>query len=136
MVAPHSTSKISDFSDLERVTSYGFRGEALSSLCSLSTLKILTKTRSELFKTSLTSIARKFWKKAFFRRESLSITCLFIIYFSHVLTHSLTFWVRLSVSPAAWWSCIARSYVFLCKTAEWNNYYDNQLCDGRQIGGM
>ena len=44
MVASHYTSKISDFQDLEKVTSYGFRGEALHSLCSVtSTLEIMSK---------------------------------------------------------------------------------------------
>lgn len=38
----HCTSKISDFSDLINVETFGFRGEALSSLCALSKLTITT----------------------------------------------------------------------------------------------
>lgn len=39
----HHTSKIRDFTDLECVETLGFRGEALSSLCALSDLSIVTK---------------------------------------------------------------------------------------------
>ncbi|XP_053327450.1 mismatch repair endonuclease PMS2 [Spea bombifrons] len=38
----HHTSKLSDFSDLLSVETFGFRGEALSSLCALSDLSICT----------------------------------------------------------------------------------------------
>ncbi|XP_014254114.2 PMS1 protein homolog 1-like isoform X2 [Cimex lectularius] len=38
------TSKISDFSDLEKLNSYGFRGEALSSLCAVAEVSITTMT--------------------------------------------------------------------------------------------
>ncbi|XP_068100663.1 mismatch repair endonuclease PMS2 [Hyperolius riggenbachi] len=38
----HHTSKIQDFSDLISVETFGFRGEALSSLCALSDLSIIT----------------------------------------------------------------------------------------------
>ena len=54
MVQPHSTSKISNFYDLGRVLSYGFRGEALSSLCSVSNLKIITKTKKDLVAATFT----------------------------------------------------------------------------------
>lgn len=40
----HHTSKIARFEDLESgVTTFGFRGEALSSLCALSKLSITTR---------------------------------------------------------------------------------------------
>jgi DNA mismatch repair protein PMS2 len=40
----HYTSKLTTYSDLESVTTFGFRGEALSSLCALSDLHIITAT--------------------------------------------------------------------------------------------
>ncbi|GIY39175.1 mismatch repair endonuclease PMS2 [Caerostris extrusa] len=39
----HHTSKIEDFSDVPFVSTFGFRGEALSSLCALSDLEITTR---------------------------------------------------------------------------------------------
>ncbi|KAL1122553.1 hypothetical protein AAG570_002883 [Ranatra chinensis] len=41
------TSKISDFSDLDRLDTYGFRGEALSSLCSVGKVTITTVTAGD-----------------------------------------------------------------------------------------
>ncbi|KAF7990124.1 hypothetical protein HCN44_009859 [Aphidius gifuensis] len=38
----HHTSKLRDFSDIFEVSTFGFRGEALSSLCSLSDVTIIT----------------------------------------------------------------------------------------------
>ncbi|KAI9272541.1 hypothetical protein BY458DRAFT_474099 [Sporodiniella umbellata] len=43
----HYTSKINDFEDVESVETFGFRGEALSSLCSLSHLTVITCTKSQ-----------------------------------------------------------------------------------------
>ncbi|XP_043503098.1 mismatch repair endonuclease PMS2-like [Polistes fuscatus] len=39
----HHTSKLCEFSDLTEVSTFGFRGEALSSLCALSDLSIVTR---------------------------------------------------------------------------------------------
>ncbi|KAI5307487.1 hypothetical protein KEM55_008166, partial [Ascosphaera atra] len=38
----HHTSKLATYSDLTTLTTFGFRGEALSSLCALSTFRITT----------------------------------------------------------------------------------------------
>ncbi|KAI8601345.1 hypothetical protein EDD21DRAFT_398573 [Dissophora ornata] len=40
----HYTSKLSSFNDLAQVRSFGFRGEALSSLCALANLTVTTST--------------------------------------------------------------------------------------------
>ncbi|XP_046584089.1 LOW QUALITY PROTEIN: PMS1 protein homolog 1-like [Haliotis rubra] len=43
----HYTSKISCHADLESLTTYGFRGEALASLCALSDVSVTTKTADD-----------------------------------------------------------------------------------------
>ncbi|KAF8455033.1 hypothetical protein BDZ91DRAFT_852844 [Kalaharituber pfeilii] len=48
----HYTSKLSTYEDLENVQTFGFRGEALSSLCALSTLSIITATKEDAPKGS------------------------------------------------------------------------------------
>ena len=48
MVAPHTTSKLSNISDLDSLDTYGFRGEALSSLCQVSELSIVTRTQHDV----------------------------------------------------------------------------------------
>ncbi|XP_031487783.1 DNA mismatch repair protein PMS1 isoform X1 [Nymphaea colorata] len=49
----HHTTKIADFSDLQSLSSFGFRGEALSSLCALGNLSVETRTRNEEVGTHL-----------------------------------------------------------------------------------
>uniref|UniRef100_A0A673AJ51 PMS1 homolog 2, mismatch repair system component n=1 Tax=Sphaeramia orbicularis TaxID=375764 RepID=A0A673AJ51_9TELE len=49
----HHTSKIRDFSDLIHVETFGFRGEALSSLCALSDLSVVTCHESSQVGTKL-----------------------------------------------------------------------------------
>ena len=46
---PHSTSKITNLQDLTKISSLGFRGEALHSLANLSNLEILSRPNSPLF---------------------------------------------------------------------------------------
>ena len=47
----HSTSKIRTAEDLYRISSLGFRGEALSSISAVSRVEMITKTRDELYGT-------------------------------------------------------------------------------------
>ncbi|ORZ09196.1 hypothetical protein BCR42DRAFT_423934 [Absidia repens] len=52
MARQHYTSKLSTFADLERVETYGFRGEALSALCEISgEVFITTKTKQDVVAT-------------------------------------------------------------------------------------
>ncbi|XP_022919793.2 mismatch repair endonuclease PMS2 [Onthophagus taurus] len=50
----HYTSKIKEFNDLEFVETLGFRGEALSSLCALSDVTIITRHSSANIATKIT----------------------------------------------------------------------------------
>ncbi|KAM7255013.1 hypothetical protein ACFE04_020254 [Oxalis oulophora] len=49
----HHTSKLDDFPDLQLLTTFGFRGEALSSLCALGNLTVETRTKNESVATHL-----------------------------------------------------------------------------------
>ncbi|XP_045517260.1 mismatch repair endonuclease PMS2 isoform X1 [Pieris brassicae] len=49
----YHTSKLNDYSDLLGVTSFGFRGEALSSLCSLANLTIITRHHTSSYATKI-----------------------------------------------------------------------------------
>ncbi len=52
-VSHHSTNKISRFEDLEKLTTFGFRGEALPSIAAVSRLTVLSRARGEDVGTEL-----------------------------------------------------------------------------------
>ncbi|MHC1693735.1 MAG: DNA mismatch repair endonuclease MutL [Eubacteriales bacterium] len=49
----HATSKISTAGDLERITTLGFRGEALAAICAASVVRIITKRREDTSGTAV-----------------------------------------------------------------------------------
>lgn len=49
----YATSKISSFEDIESVRSYGFRGEAIASLCAIGDVSVTTCVEGEPTATTL-----------------------------------------------------------------------------------
>ncbi|XP_034549931.1 PMS1 protein homolog 1 [Notolabrus celidotus] len=54
MAVRHFTSKICSHEDLERLETYGFRGEALGSICAVAEVSVITKTEEDDISTHYT----------------------------------------------------------------------------------
>ncbi len=58
--ARHGTSKIKNTEDITKIASLGFRGEALASICAVSELELVTRTKEEKIGTKIQVISGKF----------------------------------------------------------------------------
>lgn len=102
----YTTSKINDVSDLYHINTFGFRGEALSSIDAISVLEIITSTTEDgkgyhLSKNNIKEISRKkgttikindlFYnvpvRKKFLKSKSLEYSKLYNVFLSSVLTN-------------------------------------------------
>lgn len=95
----HHTSKLSDFSDLESVATFGFRGEALSSLCALSKVTISTRHSSQDVGTCLvfehtgvistkTQISRLVTKSDYLKTPFILIWSIYEMWYQNILLPS------------------------------------------------
>jgi DNA mismatch repair protein PMS2 len=77
----HHTSKLRVFSDLVSVETFGFRGEALSSLCALSDMTIITRHASASCGTRLEfdHTGQIIQKKSCARQVSVIVSYIIII---------------------------------------------------------
>lgn len=76
----HSTSKIKTLEDLERITTLGFRGEALASIAAVSQVELITRTNEDELATKVLAegiVIKEVTKAAFERGTSVSVKNLF-----------------------------------------------------------
>lgn len=73
----HWTSKLTTFEDLQTVHSFGFRGEALSSLCALSRVSVCTRTVEDATATLLTfnTEGKLVGQKPIAREKGTTVSC-------------------------------------------------------------
>jgi len=78
-IQKHATSKISSYEDLEAIYTFGFRGEAISSIAAVSQLEIKTETHEDEIGTSLRFDSGEIIKEkgSFPKGTSISIKNLF-----------------------------------------------------------
>ena len=58
-IQPHTTSKINQIDDLYNLETYGFRGEALSSICRVSRMKVTSRSEDEEVATMISFVGGK-----------------------------------------------------------------------------
>ncbi|KAG9476897.1 hypothetical protein GDO78_002347 [Eleutherodactylus coqui] len=84
----HHTSKLQDFSDLVHVETFGFRGEALSSLCALSDLSIFTCHKSAKVGTRLVFDQNgKIIQKSLLPRQQGTTVCIQQLFYTLPVRH-------------------------------------------------
>lgn len=116
MAIKHYTSKISSSEDLERLTTYGFRGEALGSICSISEVSTCSKCVAFVLQFLLSVcvhesfvLCKEFKFKEWLARNVLVYAAFLLSPRSHVIWISCLCQSCLSVTQVTAMLCCAQS---------------------------
>ncbi|SHO79443.1 Similar to S.cerevisiae protein PMS1 (ATP-binding protein required for mismatch repair) [Malassezia sympodialis ATCC 42132] len=131
----HHTSKLMSFDDLTRVTTFGFRGEALASLCSVADVTMLTATEKDAPMGTLLEFAHdgslKACDKRIARQRGTSVTLLNLLSGLPVRRRELEKNVKREFAKA---HAMIQSYALVSEGVRWASSV--LLADGKRVSQL
>ncbi|WFD28365.1 ATP-binding mismatch repair protein [Malassezia nana] len=131
----HHTSKLTSFDDLARVATFGFRGEALASLCSVAHVTLLTATERDAPMGTLLELAHdgslKACDKRIARQRGTTVTLSQLLAPLPVRRRELEKNVKREFAKA---QAIIQAYALVCEGVRWASSV--LLPDGRRVSQL